>query len=165
MNYARIKYNDIANGLGVRASLFVSGCNHHCKGCFNEIAWDFDYGTKFTQRTIDDILDSIDKPYIQGLSILGGEPLDPKNQYAVMDLIIQFRNRFRHQKDIWVYTGYKIEDVIMHKDIYHGIDVLVDGPFIESQKDITLKFRGSANQRVIDVPETIKTGEITLLME
>ncbi len=160
MKYANIKYNDIANGLGVRTSLFVSGCRHACKNCFNKIAWDFDYGKNFDNDTINEILDSIEPYYISGLSLLGGEPLDPLNQKDVKALILKFRESFKNSKDIWCYTGYIYPDDFRKgqraytehiKDILDNIDILVDGPFIQELADISLKFRGSSNQRIIEM--------------
>lgn len=158
MNYAEIKYYDIANGLGVRTSLFVSGCTHRCKGCFNQIAWDFQYGNEFTEETMEKILDSCKPGYIKGLSLLGGEPLEPENQEGLLPLVREFKKRFP-QKDIWCYTGYTYEtDLLDPKGRAHCqatdelltcIDVLVDGEFIQEEADITLKFRGSRNQRVM----------------
>lgn len=183
MNYAEIKYYDISNGLGVRTSLFVSGCNHHCKGCFNEIAWDFNYGNKFTDKTMDDILKSLEPKYIAGLSILGGEPLDPDNIITVAQIIIKVKQKYPN-KSIWVYTGYNFDDIYdlvdnaskyylfprhygksytYYKYIALGlIDVLVDGKFEEDKKDITLKFRGSSNQRLIDIKKTLENKKIVL---
>ena len=158
MNYAEIKYYDIANGLGVRTSLFVSGCTHRCKGCFNQIAWDFQYGNEFTEETMEKILDSCKPGYIKGLSLLGGEPLEPENQEGLLPLVREFKKRFP-QKNIWCYTGYTYEtDLLDPKGRAHCqatdelltcIDVLVDGEFIQEEADITLKFRGSRNQRVM----------------
>ena len=174
MNYAEIKYYDISNGLGVRTSLFVSGCNHHCKGCFNEIAWDFNYGNKFTDETMNDILKSLEPKYIAGLSILGGEPLDPDNINTVIQIIMKVKQKYPNQS-IWVYTGYNFNDIYDLNDYKYYlyprhcgksynyyknialnlIDVLVDGKFEEDKKDITLKFRGSSNQRIIDVKQSL----------
>ena len=167
MNYAEIKYNDIANGVGVRTSLFVSGCSHHCKGCFNEVAWDFDYGKEFSYNTLKEILDSLKPDYIAGLSILGGEPLDHKNINAVSTIVEVVRKSFPN-KSIWVYTGYTYEELLERNNLFtslilNKIDVLVDGKFIEELKDISLKFRGSSNQRIIDMNKTRELGEITLL--
>lgn len=167
MNYATIKNCDIANGPGVRVSLFVSGCTHRCPGCFNEVAWDFDYGEPFTQDTIDSILDMLRPSYIKGLTLLGGEPFEPQNQGAVVELLRQIRKEMP-QKSIWAFSGY-----LFDKDILSGrlgdtseylsyLDVLVDGPFIESKKNLSLRFRGSENQRLIDVPASLKAGEIIL---
>lgn len=157
MKYANIKYNDIANGDGIRTSLFVSGCRHHCKGCFNKITWDFNYGKEFTQDTIDEILKSIESDYINGLSLLGGEPFEPENQLGLINLLRQYKNKFPN-KTIWCWSGYLYEEIIdknnkIHTDVTDEmlsyIDVLVDGEFKEELKDISLKFRGSSNQRII----------------
>lgn len=161
MNYATIKYYDIANGPGVRTSLFVSGCTHRCPGCFNEIAWDFDYGTPFTEAVAAEIIHSLAPDYITGLTILGGEPLDPRNQPALLDLVTVLGNAAPH-KDIWCYTGYVYEKDLLpggraHSDVtdvlLSHIDVLVDGPFIKEQADISLRFRGSANQRILQLSQ------------
>ena len=167
MNYATIKNCDIANGPGVRVSLFVSGCTHRCPGCFNEVAWDFGYGQPFTQETIDHILDLLKPDYIQGLTLLGGEPFEPQNQTAVVELLRQVRKAYP-RKSIWAFSGYLFE-----KDILSGrlgdtaeylsyLDVLVDGPFVESKKNLSLRFRGSENQRLIDVPASLASGETRL---
>lgn len=170
MNYAAIKNCDIANGPGVRVSLFVSGCTHHCKGCFNEVAWDFQYGNPFTQETIDSILQMLSPPHVKGLTVLGGEPFEPENQPAVLELLRQVRKKYP-EKSIWAFSGY-----LMDKDILSGrlgpmeitmeylsyLDVLVDGPFIQEKKDLSLRFRGSSNQRLIDVPATLKNNTIIL---
>jgi len=171
MNYCEIKNADMANGLGMRVSLFVSGCTHHCKGCFNQEAWDFNYGKPFTEETIKYILELIDKPYIHGLTILGGEPMHPSNQIDVLKLIVEFRNKFEFEKDIWVYTGYTFEELMTRVDngdntadnIVAQIDVLVDGRFELEKKDISLQYRGSSNQRIIDMVETCNQGKIVLL--
>ena len=169
MYYGNIKYYDISNGDGVRTSLFVSGCNHHCKGCFNEVAWDFDYGKEFSYNTLKEILDSLKPDYIAGLSILGGEPLDYKNINAVSTIVEVVRKSFPN-KSIWVYTGYTYEELLERNNLFtslilNKIDVLVDGKFIEELKDISLKFRGSSNQRIIDMNKTRELGEITLLYD
>ena len=167
MNYATIKNCDIANGPGVRVSLFVSGCTHRCPGCFNEVAWDFSYGEPFTQDTIDYILSLLKPDYIQGLTLLGGEPFEPRNQPAVVELLRQVKQAYPN-KSIWAFSGYLFE-----KDILSGrlgdtaeylsyLDVLVDGPFIEAKKNLSLRFRGSENQRLIDVPTSLKKGETVL---
>lgn len=155
MYYGAIKKTDIANGEGVRVSLFVSGCRRHCKGCFNKETWDFSYGQPFNFTTIEEILEALDKPYIQGLSILGGEPLERENVPWVETLIMFVRGRFGDKKDIWLYTGFQYEEVKDYDLMYH-IDVLVDGPFIEEQKDISLRFRGSKNQRVLRLADMRK---------
>ena len=167
MNYATIKNCDIANGPGVRVSLFVSGCTHRCKGCFNEVAWDFDYGEPFTQRTIDRIIEMLRPSYIRGLTLLGGEPFEPQNQEAVVTLLRQIKRELP-EKSIWAFSGY-----LFDKDILSGrlgdtgeylsyLDVLVDGPFVEAKKNLSLRFRGSENQRLIDVPASLAAGEIVL---
>ena len=167
MNYATIKNCDIANGPGVRVSLFVSGCTHRCPGCFNEVAWDFDYGEPFTQQTIDTILAMLRPAYIRGLTLLGGEPFEPQNQGAVVELLRQIKKEMP-QKSIWAFSGY-----LFDRDILSGrlgdtgeylsyLDVLVDGPFIEAKKNLSLRFRGSENQRIIDVPASLAAGEIIL---
>ena len=169
MNYATIKNCDIANGLGVRVSLFVSGCRHHCKSCFNEIAWDFQYGQKFTEETEDYLLSLLEPEYINGLSILGGEPMEPENQGPLLVFIKKVKEQYP-QKDVWCYTGFTLEEPIgdsranteMIKDLLSYIDVLVDGKFIDTKKDITLKFRGSANQRLIDVKKGAAEQRIVL---
>ena len=173
MNYATIKNCDIANGKGIRVSLFVSGCNHHCLGCFNKEAWDFEYGQPFTKNTIDYIVGLLKHDYINGLSVLGGEPLDPMNIIRVCELLFYVKNIFRDSKTIWLYTGYTWEELmerahieLMTKATLEKIDVLVDGRFIEAEKDISLLFRGSRNQRIIDCKESLKTeGEIILAKE
>ena len=159
MNYANIKHHDVANGPGIRVSLFVSGCTHHCKGCFNAEAWSFTYGEPFTQQTVEEILLALQPAYIQGLSLLGGEPFEPKNQPAVLDLVRQVRAAYP-EKDIWAYSGYTLEQLqTLAPELLAQITVLVDGPFVESQKDLRLAFRGSANQRILDVPASLKRGE------
>ncbi len=167
MNYAEIKKYDIANGLGIRVSLFVSGCRHHCKGCFNEIAWDFSYGKAFSEETIKEILEAVDKPYIAGLTLLGGEPMEPENQPAVLKLLQAFHKQFP-DKNVWCYTGFVLDDLLsggrVHLDctdeLLSYIDILVDGPFILDQKNIQLKFRGSSNQRIIRLKETLQQGKV-----
>lgn len=170
MNYAEIKYCDIANGPGVRTSLFVSGCTHRCKGCFNEIAWDFNYGKPFIGETIKEISDSLSPSYITGLTLLGGEPFEPENQPEILNLL-RYVHREHPGKSIWCFTGYLFDTDICGRmvgelphtaEILSFIDVLVDGPFILEQKDLMLKFKGSANQRTIDVPASLAAKEIVL---
>ena len=170
MNYATIKNCDIANGPGGRVSLFVSGCTHRCKGCFNEVAWDFNYGEPFTQDTIDSILDMLKPAHIRGLTLLGGEPFEPQNQGAILELLRQVKAKYP-QKSIWAFSGY-----LFDKDILSGrlgewavtreylsyLDVLVDGPFIEAKKNLSLRFRGSENQRLIDVPASLAANDVVL---
>ncbi len=160
MNYAEIKYYDIANGLGVRTSLFVSGCTHHCKNCFNPVTWDFAYGQPFTDATIQELLDSCEPSYIQGLTLLGGEPMEPVNQQALLPLVQQFKARFP-QKDIWCFSGYTYETDILASEgkahcavtdeLLRYIDILVDGEYKDELRDMRLKFRGSRNQRVLQI--------------
>lgn len=170
MNYAAIKNCDIANGPGVRVSLFVSGCTHHCKGCFNEVAWDFHYGQPFTQETIDSILDMLKPAYVKGLTLLGGEPFEPQNQPAIVELLRRVKVAYP-EKSIWSFSGYlfdrdilpgRLGDPEVTKEFLSYLDVLVDGPFVEAKKDLTLRFRGSSNQRLIDVPASLKKGEVVL---
>lgn len=167
MNYATIKNCDIANGPGVRVSLFVSGCTHRCPGCFNEVAWDFDYGQPFTDETIETILDMLRPSYIKGLTLLGGEPFEPRNQADVVKLLRRVRQELP-EKSIWGFSGYLFE-----KDMLSGrigdlseylscLDVLVDGPFIQAKKNLSLRFRGSENQRIIDMKASLKEGRTIL---
>ena len=169
MNYATIKNCDIANGPGVRISLFVSGCTHHCKGCFNEVAWDFDYGEPFTQQTIRTILDMMKPGCIKGLTLLGGEPFEPENQGPIVELLRQVKKAYP-QKSIWAFSGYLYEKITSHtlgdwavtQEFLSYLDVLVDGPFVEEKKNLALRFRGSENQRLIDMPATLASGKIVL---
>ena len=167
MNYATIKNCDIANGPGVRVSLFVSGCTHRCPGCFNAVAWDFDYGEPFTQDTVDTILKLLALPHIKGLTLLGGEPFEPQNQGAIVDLLRQVRKTYP-QKSIWAFSGYLFEKDILSgrlgdtREYLSYLDVLVDGPFVEAKKNLSLRFRGSENQRLIDVPASLAAGETIL---
>ena len=167
MNYATIKNCDIANGPGVRVSLFVSGCTHRCPGCFNEVAWDFDYGEPFTEEVMDSILEMLRPSYIRGLTLLGGEPFEPQNQWPVVELLRRIKAEMP-EKSIWAFSGY-----LFDKDILSGrlgdcseylsyLDVLVDGPFVEAKKNLSMRFRGSENQRLIDVPASLAAGEIIL---
>ena len=175
MNYATIKWCDIANGEGVRVSLFVSGCTHRCKNCFNEIAWDFSYGQPFDSAVQEKILKELSSGYIAGLSLLGGEPLEPQNQEALLPFVQKVKAAFP-EKSIWCYTGFILDECTgklkeeykntpFTKPLISLFDVLVDGPFVEELKDIRLKFRGSSNQRVIDVQKTLKAQECVLYLE
>ncbi len=175
MNYATIKWTDIANGEGVRISLFVSGCTHHCKNCFNQVAWDFSYGELFDEKVQEKILKELDSYYVAGLSLLGGEPLEPSNQKALYPFIKKVKELYP-TKTIWCYTGFvfnektgelkeKKKNLSITKDLISHFDVLVDGPFVEAKKDIRLKFRGSSNQRVIDVQKTLQAKSIVLYLE
>ena len=170
MNYAAIKNCDIANGPGVRVSLFVSGCTHRCKGCFNEVAWDFEYGQPFTQETIDYILSLLAPSYVKGLTLLGGEPFEPQNQGPIVELLRQIKGKYP-EKSIWAFSGYLFDKDILSwrlgpqeitQEYLSYLDVLVDGPFVESKKDLMLRFRGSSNQRIIDVPQSLQKGTVVL---
>ena len=172
MNYATVKYNDIANGLGIRTSLFVSGCTHRCKGCFNSEAWDFNYGKPFDDKIQQDIINSLKNGFSDGLSLLGGEPFEPSNQKALLPFLQRVKNEVK-DINIWCYTGYlfdeellkdsraKTEDTLKMLEL---IDVLVDGKFVEEKKNLMLRFRGSSNQRIIDVKKSLKEGK-TILYE
>lgn len=163
MKYAALKKTDIANGNGVRVSLWVSGCERHCPGCFNPEAQDFAYGKDFTQDTLSEILNALGESFIKGLTLLGGEPMAEQNQPEVLNIVRTVKENFPN-KDIWLYTGYKYEE-ISHNEILNFIDILVDGEFIEAQKNLSLKFRGSSNQRIIDLNETKKNKRIVLWQE
>lgn len=170
MNYSEIKNCDIANGPGVRVSLFVSGCTHHCEGCFNEMTWDFDYGSSFDEAVQERLLNDLAPDYIAGLTLLGGEPLEYANWRELLPFVRRVREKYP-KKNIWCYTGYRFEEDILNRFcamwedmrvFLSYIDVLVDGVFILEQKDISLQFRGSANQRIILVQESLRRGEIVL---
>ena len=169
MNYATIKSFDVANGPGIRVSLFVSGCTHRCPGCFNEVAWDFDYGQPFNQGVIDLILSMLKPGHIKGLTILGGEPFEPQNQGPIVELLRQVKAKYP-EKSIWAFSGYlfdhicsgRLGDWDVTKEYLSYLDVLVDGPFVEAKKNLNLRFRGSENQRLIDVPASLSKGEIVL---
>jgi anaerobic ribonucleoside-triphosphate reductase activating protein len=171
MNYGELKTTDIANGTGVRTSLFVSGCTHHCKGCFNEETWDFGFGKPFTKEVEDEIIESLRPAYVTGLTILGGEPMEVVNQKALRPFIERIKSELP-DKTIWIYSGYVWEELNDKENkrchgedtdaILSMIDVLVDGEFKIDLKNISLKFRGSSNQRIILVPESLEKGEIVL---
>lgn len=169
MNYGEIKKTDIANGIGVRVSLFVSGCRHHCKNCFNQATWDFKYGNEYTKETEKEILNALAPSYIRGLTLLGGEPFEAENQEELTALCKKVRQNFT-DKDIWCYSGFTFEEITGNsrancqftKELLSYIDVLVDGRFVEEEKDITLKFKGSRNQRIIDVKKTLAQNKIVL---
>lgn len=170
MNYADIKRYDVANGPGIRISLFVSGCNHHCKGCFNEIAWDFNYGNPFTDETIDTIIEYMNSPHIAGLTLLGGEPMEPVNQKGLIPLVRRVKSTYP-DKTIWCFTGFRFDDDILNrmydkvpetKELLSYIDVMVDGKFVEELKNVNLRFKGSSNQRTILVQESLANHEIVL---
>ena len=171
MNYALIRENDIANGPGVRTSLFVSGCRHHCKGCFNPETWNFNYGQPFTQKEINAIIDATKPSFVDGLTLLGGEPLEPENQEAIIDLLKQFKSALPN-KSIWCYTGFSFENQLLQKinnnsenilDLLSLVDVLVDGKFVEDLKNSALLFRGSSNQNIIDVKKSLDSNKMILL--
>ncbi len=171
MNYATIKDYDIANGLGIRVSLFVSGCTHHCKGCFNEVAWDFNYGNEFTKEIEDKIIKMLEPSYIKGLTLLGGEPFEVSNQRCLIPFLRKVKEKYP-SKDIWAYTGYTLEEDLLKPsrarcevtdEMLSYIDILVDGKFVLDLKDIALKFRGSSNQRIIDVKRTLDKKEIVFV--
>ncbi|MCR5666398.1 MAG: anaerobic ribonucleoside-triphosphate reductase activating protein [Eubacterium sp.] len=173
MNYGAIKDCDIANGVGVRISLFVSGCTHCCEDCFQPETWDFAYGDEFTDETMDKIINMLSKDYIDGLTILGGEPMEPENQGKVLELILRVREELP-EKNIWIYSGYqldadmlngKLAECLTTRQILEQIDVLVDGEFEKDKKNIRLKFRGSENQRIIDVQKSLATEQIVLIPE
>ena len=164
MNYAAIKWADVANGPGVRVSLFVSGCTHRCPGCFNEEAQDFACGQPFTRAEEDKIIRALAPAHIKGLSLLGGEPFEPDNQHALLPLLRRVRENYP-EKEIWCYSGYILETELWRDsrarceatdEMLSLIDVLVDGPFVQEQKDLNLRFRGSANQRILNIPASLK---------
>lgn len=171
MNYCALRNCDVANGPGMRVTLFVSGCTNHCPGCFQPETWDFNYGEPFTENTRHRILEMLRPGYIAGLTLLGGDPFEPSNQRALLPLLKQIKTAYP-KKSIWAYTGFLLDEELQ-KDGSHPrcevtdemlsyLDVLVDGRFIEGQKDVRLKFKGSKNQRIIDVQKTLASGEVTL---
>ena len=172
MNYAEIKYNDIANGEGIRVSLFVSGCRHRCKNCFNEIAWDFKYGKEFTDDVADKIIKSCEPDYVAGISLLGGEPFEPENQPVLLEFLKKFRSIYP-DKNVWCYSGFTYEELTGTKpsrcytditeDMLDLIDILVDGKFEQELHNLMLKFRGSSNQRLIDLNKTRKEGKLIIM--
>ena len=170
MRYADIKKADIANGTGVRVSIFVSGCTHHCKGCFNREAWDFEYGQEYDKAAEEKIMEELSHPYVSGLTLLGGEPLELVNQKGLLPLVKKVKEKYP-EKTIWCYTGYTFEKDILNNmyekwketpELLKYIDVLVDGEFEEENKKVGLHFRGSTNQRILDVPESIKNKKAVL---
>lgn len=173
MNYAGIKYCDIANGTGCRTVLFVSGCRNRCKDCFQPHTWDFSYGEPFDEKVQQTLLDSLQPEYVRGITLLGGEPFEPENQEALLPFMRKVKGKYP-KKDAWAFTGYVYDrDLIpggkkytdVTDELLSMIDVLVDGPFLAEQKSLMLKFRGSANQRVLDLQKTIKSGKIVLAMD
>jgi len=167
MNYAQIFLCDIANGPGCRTSVFVSGCTHYCKGCFNEAAWDFQYGKEFTTYVQNKLIEESNLPYIEGFTFLGGEPMEVVNQRELRPFIERIKRELP-EKNIWIYSGYTFEEILEDDNRFELLkecDVLVDGRFDYRLKDLTLKFRGSSNQRIIDVKNTLESGNIILFME
>ena len=171
MNIANIKHVDIADGIGVRVSVFVSGCRHHCKNCFNPETWSFDYGTPYTEETERRIIEKLRPSYIRGLSLLGGEPFEPENQRVLVTLLRRVREELP-EKDIWSYSGYTFEQLTgkepcaarceVTDEMLSMLDVLVDGEYVDELRNIRLKFRGSENQRILNVPESLAKGEPVL---
>lgn len=168
MNYADIKQYDVANGPGVRVSIFVSGCTHHCKNCFNEETWDFNYGKPFTSSEIDLVLKYLKPDYVAGLSVLGGEPFEPSNQEGLLPLLQAVRENYP-EKNVWCYSGYLFDKQIVGemcvesdvtRQMLSCIDILVDGRFVEEKKNLKLRFRGSENQRIIDVKKSLEQGGV-----
>lgn len=173
MNYATFRTHDVANGPGVRVSLFVSGCTHRCKGCFNAEAWDFSYGEPYTAELEERIISALAPDYIKGFSLLGGEPFEPSNQETLVGLLERIKATYP-QKSVWCYTGYDFERDILAchlgapditRRMIGAVDVLVDGEFVEEKKDLSLRFRGSSNQRIINVPASLKDGKVVLMNE
>ena len=169
MNYGAIKKCDIANGVGVRTVLFVSGCTHHCKGCFQPETWSFDYGERYTKETEDEIIESLKPDYVDGITLLGGEPFEPENQRELVKLLRRIKKELP-QKTVWSFSGYTYEELTgdsravceVTNEMLSMLDVLVDGEFVESKRNISLRFRGSENQRLIDMNKTRKEGKIVL---
>lgn len=169
MHFASIKNFDIANGVGVRVSLFVSGCNHHCKECFNQEAWDFNYGEEFTDNEMNKIIDMLKPDYIKGLTLLGGEPMELVNQKGILPLVKKVKELYPN-KTIWCYSGFTFEQIMKMmeewettRELVKYFDVLVDGKFMIEKKDLSIKFRGSSNQRLIDLPKSLEKKEVVLL--
>ncbi len=174
MYYGNIKNFDIADGEGIRVSLFVSGCTHHCKNCFNPQTWNFCYGNEFNSQVEDELLKMLEPSYIAGLTLLGGEPMEPENQRALLPFVKRVKAKFGDSKNIWCYSGYTLDNELLKEsrarcectdELLSYIDVLIDGEFVDELKNISLKFRGSANQRVINVKESLKQNEIVLYLE
>lgn len=174
MYYGEIKNCDIANGQGIRVTLFVSGCTNRCKGCFQPQTWDFEYGAPFTGETEKELLKLLSPAYISGLTLLGGDPFEPKNQKDLLPFLKKVRKSFP-EKNIWAFTGFRYEDELLKSGAYPNcpeteemlslIDVLIDGRFVEELKNISLQFRGSENQRIIDLNKTRQMGKVVLWEE
>lgn len=174
MHYGNIKNCDIANGEGIRVTLFVSGCTHHCKNCFNPETWNFNYGNEFTNEVEEQIIKMLEPDFVNGLTLLGGEPMEPANQKALLPFLKKVREKFGDSKNIWCYSGYVYDRDLLNPsrarcevtdELLTNIDVLVDGPFVEALKNISLKFRGSSNQRVIDLKKSLKENKVVLYLE
>ncbi|MBQ8302111.1 MAG: anaerobic ribonucleoside-triphosphate reductase activating protein [Clostridia bacterium] len=169
MHYAKINKCDIANGEGIRVSLFVSGCRNRCRGCFQPETWDFNYGNEFSENAAEEIFSAVENPSVRGLTILGGEPMEPENQKEILPFLLEFKSRFP-EKTVWLYTGNTYEELIGEhrnhtehiEELLSLIDILVDGRFVEEEKRLGLRFRGSNNQRIIDMQDTLKQGKIIL---
>ncbi len=169
MHYSKINKNDIANGIGIRVTLFVSGCTHRCKGCFNPETWDFSFGDTFSKETENELLKALEPSYIDGLTLLGGEPMEPQNQQVLVQFLEKMKQMYP-TKTVWCFTGYTFEELVgesrarceVTEKILSLIDVLVDGEFKEELKDISLRFKGSSNQRIIDVKKTLQSTEIII---
>ncbi len=170
MYYGEIKKFDIANGMGVRVSLFVSGCTHHCKNCFNEVTWDFHYGQEFTKETENQVIEYLKPSHVAGITLIGGEPMEQVNQRGLLPLVKRIKDIYPN-KNIWCYTGYLFDEELLKPsrarcevtdELLSYIDILVDGKFVEELKDVTLRFKGSSNQRIIDVQASLKKGEVVL---
>lgn len=173
MNYAEIKTSDIANGPGVRVSLFVSGCRHKCKNCFNQVAWDFHYGKEFTRETMDELIEYLRPYYIRGLTLLGGEPMEYENQVGLLPFIRRVKEELP-DKDIWCFSGFLFDKEITEqmypkwevtRQLLSCLDVMVDGRYVDALRDISLRFRGSSNQRLIDVQKSLTAGKVVLWEE
>ena len=173
MNYSAIKTHDVANGIGVRVSLFVSGCTHHCKDCFNKETWDFNFGKPFGEAQIEEIIEAMRPAYIKGFSLLGGEPFEPVNQRALLPLLRKIKETYP-EKDVWCYSGYLLDEELLKEsrarceatdELLSYIDVLIDGEFVAELKNLSIRFRGSTNQRIIDVKESLAAGKIVLATE
>lgn len=172
MNYASIKKSDIANGEGIRTTIFVSGCRNRCKNCFQPETWSFDYGSPFTDGVMEELFKTFDNPVVRGLTILGGEPMEPENQVGLLPLLREFKRRYP-KKTVWLYTGNLYEVLVgevgshpkcidITRELLSLVDILVDGPFIEEEKRLGLRFRGSANQRIIDMNKTRDAGRVII---
>ncbi|MDD8048326.1 MAG: anaerobic ribonucleoside-triphosphate reductase activating protein [Thomasclavelia sp.] len=163
MRYAQIRQTDIANGPGIRVSLYVQGCNRHCPNCFNEETWDFNGGNPFTDELVNKLIEITNRDHIDGITILGGEPLEPENRKDVLELLKKLKSSLNEGKSIWLYSSFLYEEILkFDENILDYIDVLVDGPFVEDLKDLHLKFKGSSNQRTIDVPASLQSNTIVL---